>query len=185
MKWFLSKYLIAVYLSAIFAAGAVSGWVVAEHKPKVVPVSPPRPDEMSKFYKHRLHERLNLSDEQKKQVDAVIDRSSGDIQGIYGENMKAIRRALNNRSSQIKSLLTPEQQQAFAQLEKEKFEPGHGPPGPWKGRDPHWNEKGGWPGRNAHPPGKDGGKNRSQNDGGATNETKQPSPEPQPSPSAN
>src|SRR3954470_1416506 len=157
MKWLLSKYLIAVYVSAIFAAGAVSGWVVADHKAKakVIPVSPPRPDEMSKFYKHRIHERLNLSEDQKKTVDAVIDRSSVEIQSIMGENMKAIRQALNKRSAQIKGVLNSEQQEAFAKLEKEKFEPSHGQ-GPWKGRDPRWNEKNPWQGKGGRPAGKDG-----------------------------
>ena len=174
MKWFLSKYLIAAYLSAIFAAGAVSGWVVADHKAKtkVVPVSPPpRPDEMSKFYKHRIHEKLNLSEDQKKKVDAVIDRSSGEIQSIMGDNMKAIRQALNNRTAQIKGILNPEQQEAFAKLEKEKFEPWHGQ-GPWKGKDPRWPDKGPW-GR-GHPPGRDGSKNKNQADGGTNNVTKEP-----------
>jgi Spy/CpxP family protein refolding chaperone len=169
MKWFLSKYLIAVYLSAIFAAGAVSGWVVADHKgkAKVVPVAPPRPDEMSKFYKHRLHEKLNLSEDQKKKVDGVVDRSSVEIQGIMGENMKAIRQALNNRTAQIKGMLNPEQLEAFARLEKEKSEPWRGQ-GPWKGKDPRQ-----W-GRGGHPSGKDGFRNKNPGDGGTNNAAKEP-----------
>jgi Spy/CpxP family protein refolding chaperone len=185
MKWLLSKYLIAAYLSAIFAAGGVSGWVVASHKPKPAPVSaPPRPDEMSKFYKHRIHERLNLSDDQKKKVDAVIDRSSAEIQRIMGENMKAVRQSLNSRSSQIKCMLNPEQQEAFAKLEKERFEPWHGP-GPWKGKDQRWPDKGQW-GKGARPTGKDGSRNKNGLDGATNNALKEPvaqsedQPEPQP-----
>ena len=184
MKWFLSKYLIAVYLSAIFAAGAVSGWVVADHKAKsakVAPVAPPRPDEMSKFYKHRLHERLNLSDDQKKKVDAVVDRSSAEIQGIMGENMKAIRQALNNRSSQIKGMLNPDQQEVFAKLEKEKFEPWHGPP-QWKGKDARWPDKGQWKG--GRPPGRDGSRNKNQPDGGTNIAVKEPATQPEVQPEA-
>jgi Spy/CpxP family protein refolding chaperone len=179
MKWLLSKYLIAAYVSAIFAAGAVSGWVVADHKAKtkVVPVSPPRPDEMSKFYKHRIHERLNLSDDQKKMVDAVIDRSSVEIQSIMGENMKAVRQALNKRSAQIKGVLNTEQQEAFAKLEKEKFEPWHGQ-GPWKGKDPRWPDKGQW-GKGGRPPGKDGPRNRNQTDGGTNSSAKESAPQPE------
>lgn len=187
MKWFLSKYLIAAYLSAIFAAGAVSGWVVAEHKPKAVPVTPPRPDEMSKFYKHRVHEKLNLTDDQKLQVDAVIDKSSGEIQSIYGTNMKAIRQALTTRSARIKGLLTPEQQQAFARMEKEKFEPWHGP-GPWKGRDPRWDGKNPWQNRGGRPNPKEGARNKNDTDSLTNNAAKEPAPETpdsQPEPKAN
>src|SRR4051812_1843480 len=105
MKW-LSKYMVVLYLSGIFAAGAVSGWVVADRKAKTKVVIPPRPDEISNSFKDRVHAKLGLSEEQQKKINTIIDRNSTAIQSIQADHMKSLRAALNARNSQIKGLLT-------------------------------------------------------------------------------
>lgn len=137
MRWF-SKSLVVVYLSAIFAAGAVSGWVVAERRAKTRVVTPPRPDEISKSFKERVHSRISLSEDQRKKVDRIIERSSAEIQAVHSDHIKSLRVALDNRNAQIKGLLNPEQQQLFAQLLSERHDP-------WKGKR-NW-EKSNWQGR--------------------------------------
>jgi hypothetical protein len=126
MKW-LSKYMVVFYLSGIFAAGAVSGWVVADHKAKAKVIVPPRPDEISKSFKDRVHAKLGLTEEQQRRIDGIIDRSSSDIQAVQADHMKSLRLLLDNRNSQISGLLTGEQQQLFASLVRERVEP-------WKNR---------------------------------------------------
>src|SRR5437899_1262340 len=116
----LNKWKVAVYLSAIFCAGAVSGWVVAAKTTKEKMLTPPHPDEISNSIRQRVHSKLDLTAEQSTQIDKVIDKSSKDIQSIQGECMKRIRQRVNERNSQITALLKPEQQKQFDQMEKER-----------------------------------------------------------------
>jgi hypothetical protein len=136
MKWH-GKYMVVLYLSGIFAAGAVSGWVVAVRQAKTKVVVPPRPDEISKSFKDRVHAKLGLSEEQQKKIDPIIDRNSSTIQSIQADHMKLLRSALDARNSQIKGFLTVEQQQVFTNLVNERFDP-------WKNRK--W-DKSNWTGR--------------------------------------
>jgi Spy/CpxP family protein refolding chaperone len=124
------KWTIALYLLAIFSAGAVSGWVVAAKAAKQKMATGPRPEEMAASYRELVHAKVNLTPEQAKRVDTVIDRSSKDMQSIMGECGKRIRQCRNERSTQINALLSPEQQKEFEKLEKER-----------RGREP-WRGKG-------------------------------------------
>jgi len=128
MTSLLSKWKIALYLAAIFCAGGVSGWVIGVRTAKENIFAPPRPDEISSFMRGRLH-KLNLTPEQTKRVDAIIDRSSREMQAIHGDCMTRIRQGINARNAQLNAVLSPEQQKRFEQSEKERREA-------WKGREP-------------------------------------------------
>jgi hypothetical protein len=127
----MSKWKIALYLLAIFCAGAVSGWVVAAKTAKKDMSAPARPDEMAASYRELVHSKVSLSPDQAKRVDGIIDTSSKEMQSIMGECSKRIRQCRNERSTQIKALLGPEQQKEFEKMEKERG----------RGRDP-WRSKG-------------------------------------------
>jgi hypothetical protein len=147
----LSKWKIALYLLAIFSAGAVSGWVVAAKTAKQKMLASPRPDEISNSFRERVHSKIDLAPDQAKRVDAVIDRSSKEIQAIHGECRMRWMQSLKDRNVQITGLLNPEQQKQFQQMEKdrqkqweqmEKQRPdwgrhgGKGPPRDWGRRSP-------------------------------------------------
>jgi len=123
----LTRWKIGLYLLAIFAAGAVSGWMV-ESRTARQKISSAQPAgevgrEMSKqiasSFRARLHSKLNLSPDQARQIDAVLDCSSHEIQREQGECVRKIRQGLSNRNAQIAAILTPEQRQQFEQMEKE------------------------------------------------------------------
>src|SRR4051812_20852628 len=121
----LSKWRIGLYLAAIFCAGGISGWALATRTAKEKIFSPPRQDEISSSLKTRVHARLNLTPVQVTQVDAIIDRSSKEMQSVHGECIKRIKQGLNTRNAQINALLTPDQQKQFEQIEKERQESWH------------------------------------------------------------
>ncbi len=128
MTTLLSKWKIVLYLSAIFCAGGVSGWVIAARTTREKIFAPPRPDEISSFMRARLH-KLDLTPDQTKKVDAIIDRSSREMQTIHGDCMTRIRQGINTRNAQLNAVLSPEQQKRFEQSEKERREA-------WKGKEP-------------------------------------------------
>ena len=137
----LSKWKLVLYLAAIFAAGSVSGWVVATKSAKQKAFTAPQPREITKSLRDRLHAKLNLSPEQAEQIDAIIERTSADLQTIHGENIKRIRQGINNRNTQIAAVLTPEQQKRFEQIEKERQEPSRGWDA-WRGKAGRGHERG-------------------------------------------
>src|SRR5437762_1925484 len=109
MMTVLAKWKIALYLLAIFCAGAVSGWVVAAKTTKEKMTAPPHVDEIANSFRQRVHSKIDLTPDQTKTVDSVIDRSSKEIQAIHGECIKRIRQNLADRNNQIAGFLTPEQ----------------------------------------------------------------------------
>lgn len=117
-----NKWKAAVYLAAIFAAGGVSGWVAATKVAKQKAFSPPRPDEIAASLRSCMYDRLKLSSEQKSQIDAVIERSSREVQSIHRDRTDRIRQSLSNRNSQIMGILRPEQQDEFELIEQERRE---------------------------------------------------------------
>jgi Spy/CpxP family protein refolding chaperone len=122
MRNALTHWKAASYLAAIFVAGAVSGWMVSGKFARHTPSAPPRMDEMASALRTCMHGRLNLTAEQQPKVDAIIEKSSREMQTVHGENMKRIRQVMSNRTAQLNAILTPEQQAQFAQIEKERWE---------------------------------------------------------------
>jgi Spy/CpxP family protein refolding chaperone len=74
----------------------------------------------------RMKERLNLTDDQARQLQQVFQDAHQQWQADQGkadkETMKARHEKMNE---QIKSILTPEQQQKFEQMRKEHRGRGH------------------------------------------------------------
>jgi len=133
----LSKWKVALYLAAIFVAGSVSGWVVATKTAKQKAYTVPRPDEIAQSLREHMCSKLNLSDDQKQKVDDIIEQSSAEIQSIHKEGIGRIRLALSNRNAQFSAVLSPEQQQQFEQIEKERHESMRGT-NSWRSR--RWRE---------------------------------------------
>jgi len=129
----LSKWKVTFYLVAIFAAGTVSGWVVATKMAKRTAFKAPQPREIATSFRDRLHSKLSLNPDQARQIDAIIERSSAEIQALHNDNIKRIKQGLSNRNSQISALLTGDQQIQFDQMEKERQESWRGKDG-WRGK---------------------------------------------------
>ena len=135
MMTVLAKWKITLYLTAIFCAGAVSGWVVSAKTAKQKVVTLPRPDDFAAPYREQVHSKVPLTPDQEKQVDGVIDRSSKEMQSINGDWSKRIRQCRSERAAQISALLTPEQRTQFEKMEKERQDTWRGHE-PWRGKGP-------------------------------------------------
>jgi Spy/CpxP family protein refolding chaperone len=118
----ISKWKIVLYLAAIFAAGGVSGWVVAAKTTKERIFSPPAPKEISSHFCDRLFSQMNLSPEQSQKIKAISDRYAKEVDGVRDEQWRRIRQAANNRNAQINAILTPDQRTQFEEIERERRE---------------------------------------------------------------
>jgi Spy/CpxP family protein refolding chaperone len=118
----LSKWKLVLYLAAIFAAGGVSGWVVAAKTTKEKIFSPPAPKEISSHFCERLFSRMNLSPEQSQKIKEISDRYAREVDNVRDEQSRRIRQAANSRNAQINAILTPDQRTEFEQIERERRE---------------------------------------------------------------
>jgi len=65
-----------------------------------------------------LSEKLNLTAEQKTKVQPMIDQAKPQIAAIHQEAMEKMRAIMENAGTQIRPLLTPQQQEKFDALKK-------------------------------------------------------------------
>ena len=74
----------------------------------------------------RMKERLNLTDDQARQLQQIFQDAHQQWQADQGKADKETMRARHEKmDEQIKSILTPEQQQKFEQMRKEHRGRGH------------------------------------------------------------
>lgn len=76
----------------------------------------------------RMSEQLNLTPQQKTQVQPIIDQAKPQIESIHRDAMQKTKVVMDNAMSQIRPLLTPEQQKTLddAQKDRRKGHEGHG-----------------------------------------------------------
>jgi len=118
----LSKWKLALSLAAIFTAGSVTGWMVASKTVRQAALKPPPKKEIAGSWKDCLQSKLSLAPEQSRQVDAILERNSGELHALHDENLKRIRQSLSNRNAQIAAVLTTDQQRLFAKIEKDRHD---------------------------------------------------------------
>lgn len=118
----LSNWKLALALAGIFTAGSVTGWMVASKNVRQAALKPPPQKEIAGSWKDCLQSKLSLATEQSKQVDAILERNSGELHTLHDENLKRIRQSLSNRNAQIAAVLTPDQQRLFTKIEKDRHD---------------------------------------------------------------
>ena len=122
----LTKWKAAVYLAAIFLAGGVSGFFVAgkveKQKANKAVDTKQISKEVAMSFRDRCHARLNLTPEQAKTIDGIIERYSTKILATHEEKRTRVRQMCEERNSRILAVLTPPQAEAFEQMAKERKE---------------------------------------------------------------
>src|SRR6185503_8153569 len=78
--------------------------------------------EVARSFRERCHARLNLTPEQAKKIDGIIERYSTKILSVHDEKRTCVRQMCDERNSRILAVLTPQQQEAFEQMAKERKE---------------------------------------------------------------
>lgn len=80
---------------------------------------------------HRLERRLELSPEQARQVEEILDRARRDLWDMHREVRPRIHRRLAEARSEMEAVLTPEQREELRHLGPTLLPHGrhrHGPP---------------------------------------------------------
>jgi len=102
----------AVVAGAVLAVAAVRTVALADEHAGKGDRSPQRVE--------RMKERLNLTDDQARQLQQIFQEAHQQWQADQGKADKETMRARHEKmNEQIKAILTPEQQQKFEQMKKE------------------------------------------------------------------
>ncbi len=70
------------------------------------------------FGLQHLTENLNLTSDQQTKVQPILDAAKPQIAAIHQEAMQKVKAVIDSTTSQIRPLLTPEQQKKFEAIQK-------------------------------------------------------------------
>jgi len=112
-----------IYIIALFLAGAATGGIVGACTAKrMMFLHPPRPHDLAEQMRSQLQSRLNLTAEQKKKIDPILDQTDTQLKAIHLETMSKVSQIIDQTHAKIAAELTPDQQAKLVQLEKERRE---------------------------------------------------------------
>ena len=103
---------IAVIL-VIFALGLILGWAGGRHllqrqlKQMVAEGSPP----LKEFFMKRMSQKLDLTDAQKAEIITIVSETEGELYRILHTSRVEFADIMGRMITQVKTHLTPEQQQ--------------------------------------------------------------------------
>jgi len=134
----LTRATIALYMGLVFASGAVLGvlgyrlYTVSTTVIAKAP-APPKPEEFRKQYVTEMQQRLNMSDKQVAQLNAILDETRAQVEETRQKMRPAFQKIHEEQQAKIRKMLTPEQEAEHQKLIKERIErqkqSGHpGPP---------------------------------------------------------
>ena len=108
------KFKIGFYLTAIYAAGFVTGVIVTV---QVARHMMPRQADMAAHWSRELQSRMNLTPGQVEKIRPIINDAMEELKGRLSADMLSV---LTNHNALIAAELTPEQKPKFEQIEKEE-----------------------------------------------------------------
>src|SRR5213080_4462886 len=102
-------------LLTLIAAGAIAvgGFVMIQAQP-----GPGGHRQGKRFMLERLTKELNVTSEQQTKVQPIIDQAKPQIAAIHHEAMQKIKGVMDSTMSQIRPLLTPDQQKKLDDIQK-------------------------------------------------------------------
>jgi len=117
------KWKVAAYLTAIFAAGMISGWVVAAREAKTKQPQLPHPPGTSPSQggprKPSIYQ-VDLDPDQKTKIDEIMHRYGKKWDELRLQQGNQMRSDSSNRNYEISELLRPEQREQWEKLRKER-----------------------------------------------------------------
>jgi len=116
----LGKRKLAAYVLAIFLAGAGSGSLVTWKLCRRIPVSPVPPAEIGARLRERFQSRLDLAPDQMQKIDPMIEQAMRRVETIRQATARDVFANVSNLHAQVLTVLTPEQQAKFEELERER-----------------------------------------------------------------
>jgi hypothetical protein len=140
----LTKKTAALYLTAIFATGAVAGGFVGYGMGMRRHFRPPDPHFLTMRFCDELDSQLHLRKEQRVQIEPMVEETVKAIEKIHSATDAQMRQIFHDSDARIVRVLDADQKTAFEQMHKNRRGPHFGGPPP--GGPRHDGPPNGWPG---------------------------------------
>ena len=114
------KWKLGVYVLAIFLAGAGSGALIGWQVCRRTPVAPVPPAEIGARLRARFQSQLALMPDQVQKTDPMIDQAMRRVEAIRKETASQVFANVSDLHKQMLTVLTPEQEVKFEELERER-----------------------------------------------------------------
>jgi Spy/CpxP family protein refolding chaperone len=114
------KWKLGVYVLAIFLAGAGSGALIGWQVCRRTPVAPVPPAEIGARLRARFQSQLALMPDQVQKIDPMIDQAMRRVEAIRKETASQVFANVSDLHKQMLTVLTPEQEVKFEELERER-----------------------------------------------------------------
>jgi hypothetical protein len=113
---------IAFYLLLVFVSGAVVGALgYRTYNPPVArSVNPPPPGDWRKQYMEESKARLNLTEDQVKQLTVIMDDTESRFRQARERENQEIRQIRDEHIEKVKMMLSPEQLPKYIELHAER-----------------------------------------------------------------
>lgn len=121
----------------IFGAGVITGGLLVNHvkRPFHPPPPPPwwdvpasaRAEIFNKQFVQQLDDKLNLTKEQREQIQKIVARGQENIHNLWKIIGPQFQSDLRDTRQQIKEVLTPEQRKQFEMLMRQQHQLRHPP----------------------------------------------------------
>ena len=115
-KWKLAAGLLLVFTLGVLSGVVGTGLVLKRHHP----FFSHKPEGRKVFLMKRLSRKLDLTEDQKERIEAIIDRMQGEMMTHFREGRRFRRQHLEKGFAEIRKTLNPEQQRRFDELKAER-----------------------------------------------------------------
>jgi Spy/CpxP family protein refolding chaperone len=118
----LTQSKIILYLAIIFVAGGITGTVIAWGSAKRKMADPPSMEKVCSSLQERLKTKLELTPDQLKKIQPILDQAAQEMQAIHGKTMEQIDQTVRRTHEEIAKELSPAQKKKLAELDSERCE---------------------------------------------------------------
>ncbi|HXT39833.1 MAG TPA: hypothetical protein VN887_07405 [Candidatus Angelobacter sp.] len=118
----LTKNKIIVYLAAIFLVGGITGAVLGWTGAKQKSMERLTPQKICARFRDRLQADLNLTPEQMRRIDPILEKRAQDMESVHDRTVKEIEDLVRSSNEEIAKVLDPSQRERLDQMEKERRE---------------------------------------------------------------
>lgn len=123
----LSRTMAVVYLAVTFLLGGVTGWSVGYKSGRSQAFRPPPSSgTMSQRILERLTQDLELTPEQQRQIEPLIQSGAAEMEKLHRETTLKIREAIKRGHEKLFPLLTEKQKTKLAELDAAREKNGWG-----------------------------------------------------------
>lgn len=114
-RWKTVAGVVLIFLLGALIGSLTTGWVLKRHHP----LFRKDPERRVAFIMKRLSDRLDLTEAQKPDVEAVVRRIDGQMRAHFLKQRAEMYKFLDRESEALKPLLTPAQEEKFERYRQE------------------------------------------------------------------